>query len=180
MKSSKAIFIPSILLFASSFFIPSYLISIFGENTSLFGWQCFLYNLTGVFDAFDSSAGFNSELFFSSLFAIFTNLCLIFGVVAFLRNTKRRNLLLIIGSSGFLAALWWLGHEFLVGELSNLLIGYYLWVASYAGIMYAAIKRTGFSRMKVSQNSSKETDKNNSKVITHFNQPIVPVQVRIH
>jgi hypothetical protein len=87
---------------------------------------------------------------------------------------------LIIGSSGFLAALWWLGHEFLVGELSNLLIGYYLWVASYVGIMYAAIKRTSLSRMKVSQNSSKETDKNNSKVITHFNQPIVPVQVRIH
>ena len=178
MKTSKIIVYSSLVLFATSFFYPAYLVSIFDKHTPIMGWQCFVYSLPGITDAFDSGAGFNFELFLSSVFAIFSHICLIFVTVAFLRGSNKKNRLLIVGSLGFLSTMWWLGHEVFIGGFSNLLIGYYIWSLSFAGIIFGTIKQASLYSRTGKRNSTNEPKQDNDTITSAYSRSMAPVKVR--
>jgi len=136
MKRAKIFFLLSLIIYAISFFLPSYLMHIFGGASPVAGWQCFIYSLTGLVDSFNN--GFNLSLFLSGLFALVADVCIIIGAVTILTKSKRNKRLFTIGLIGIISTLWWLVHGLYEGGVSNLLIGYYAWIAGSAGILFSA------------------------------------------
>ncbi len=160
MKRAKLILLLSLIVYGISFFLPSYLMHIFGSGSPVAGWQCFLYSLTGFVDSFNND--FNLSLFLSGLFALVADICIIIGVVAILTKSRRNKLLFTIGMIGIISTLWWLVHGLYEGGVSNLLIGYYTWIAGSVGILFSAyIRARHFA-----------TDKRNSYL--HNEEPSVP------
>ncbi|MDC3336966.1 hypothetical protein OAW23_03785 [Flavobacteriales bacterium] len=165
MKIYKILFTFFGLIYISAFFMPTYDIAIFGTFSTLLGWETCIFSFRMLIDSFFK---FETLHFTSGICAVVANGAVIFALICLIRKSKKIKLLRIVSLIGFTSTIWWLVHEMYDGEISNLLVGYYIWISSVGGVLFTTVAQVKY-RLKANNVQSNFTiDRSGSNITSQI------------